>query len=84
MATITDTMDDQCWLEVAPIIEGLSGQARALADAGCGEAELVSGLERASRQLQETVHFRRPRQQDELRTVDSSVKLFGRNKGQSI
>lgn len=54
--------DDQRWINLARIIESLSGQVRALADAGGREAERACGLEQAACRVQETVAYLAQRQ----------------------
>lgn len=62
MSTPTNPPNEGRWIELARGIENLTGQVRALADAGDREPERVSGLEQTSRQLQEAVSVMAQRQ----------------------
>lgn len=55
MSTTPIAPGEERWIELARVVEALNGQARALADAGEGEAEKALGLEQATRQLHNTI-----------------------------
>lgn len=54
-ATSTTTTGDQRWMELARIIESLSGQVLALDEAGGRESERVGGIEQAIRLIQKAI-----------------------------
>lgn len=50
-----DIPDDRRWIELARVIDNLIGQVQALVDTGGHEAERMTGLEQATRQIQGAV-----------------------------
>lgn len=52
---MSTTPDDQRWTELVRVIENLSAQVHAFADAGGRESDRVTGLEGTTRQIQAAV-----------------------------
>lgn len=55
MATTGNAPDHQHWLELARVIESLTGQVQTLADSGGRKSQRVAGLALTTRQLQDAV-----------------------------